>query len=42
MRHPGLTDLQRAQVIQIGIRLGFVSFFEMIRLRYFSGKPTRS
>lgn len=40
--YPGLTDLQCLQVLWVAFRLGAVSLFEITRLRYFSGRPTRS
>ena len=42
MSFPGLTERQRIQVLGICFRLGMVSFAEIARLRYFSGKPNRS
>lgn len=39
---PGLTDLERVQLMWIGFRLGMVEFHEATRLRYLSGRPTRS
>jgi glycosyltransferase involved in cell wall biosynthesis len=37
-----LNDLERVKLIWIGFRLGFVEFREAARLRYLSGRPTRS
>jgi glycosyltransferase involved in cell wall biosynthesis len=42
MSHPGLTDLQRLQVLWVCLRIGIVAFTETARLRHFSGKPQRS
>lgn len=42
MAHPGLTDGQRVRVIGIDFLLGVVVLSEVVRLRYLSGKTTRS
>lgn len=42
MSFPGLTETQRFQVLWISFRLGMVGFAEILRLRYFRGKPRRS
>lgn len=42
MLFPGLTDVQRLQVMWVCFRLGMVAFAEVARLRYLSGKPNRS
>jgi glycosyltransferase involved in cell wall biosynthesis len=39
---PTLSDLERVQLMWIGFRLGIVEFHEAARLRYLSGRPTRS
>jgi glycosyltransferase involved in cell wall biosynthesis len=42
MTYPGLTRWQRLQVVAIVVALGAVTFGEIVRLRYLSGKPARS
>jgi glycosyltransferase involved in cell wall biosynthesis len=42
MLAPGLTDWQRIRVLAVSFRLGLVSFAEMLRLQYLSGKPKRA
>ncbi len=42
MSFPGLTDGQRLQVMGVCFYLGFITFVEIVRLRYLSGKPERS
>ena len=42
MSHPGMTDLQRAQVLWLCVRLNVVALSEVVRLRYLSGRPQRS
>ncbi|MBA3910391.1 MAG: glycosyl transferase [Rhodobacter sp.] len=42
LAYPGLTDVQRIQVLWVAFRLGAVSFLEVVRLRYLFGDPKRS
>jgi glycosyltransferase involved in cell wall biosynthesis len=42
MSHPGLTEVQRIQILWVCFCLGAVAFTEILRLRYLSGKPNRS
>jgi glycosyltransferase involved in cell wall biosynthesis len=42
MSRPGLTEVQRIQILWVCFCLGAVAFTEILRLRYLSGKPNRS
>lgn len=42
MAHPGLSDGQRLKVLGIDFVLGMIILGEVVRLRYLSGKATRS
>ncbi|MBL9050371.1 MAG: glycosyltransferase [Tabrizicola sp.] len=37
-----LTDAQRMEVLKVAFRLGVIELVEIVRLRYFTGRPTRS